>query len=230
MRSDHRPLQHCRLHHRRPAVAGFSLLELLLACSLGLTLAMAALTALFGDGDLGRRLGRQLRERQRLERALALMAGDLQRGTVLAPDPAAAGLAPACGLAGRRPVLQILGSDGRLTTYSVGPPPDPIWRGWVLMRCGRAFGAYGLPSPAAVFQNRVVLDGLDPEPPQPFVCPLPAGQLLQGTGALPLAACAEADSGVVELRLLLRLGSPAERPQRLQGERSVQLGDQSGMS
>lgn len=230
MRSDHRPLQHCRLHHRRPAVAGFSLLELLLACSLGLTLAMAALTALFGDGDLGRRLGRQLRERQRLERALALMAGDLQRGTVLAPDPAAAGLAPACSLAGRRPVLQILGSDGRLTTYSVGSPPDAIWRGWVLMRCGRAFGADGLPSPTAAFQNRVVLDGLDPAPPQPFVCPLPAGQLLQGTGALPLAACAEADSGVVELRLRLRLGSPAERPQRLQGERSVQLGDQSGMS
>jgi hypothetical protein len=47
---------------------------------------------------------------------------------------------------------------------------------------------------------------------------------------LPLAACAEADSGLVELRLLLRLGSPRERPQRLQGERSVQLGDQSGMS
>jgi len=28
----------------------------------------------------------------------------------------------------------------------------------------------------------------------------------------------------------LRLGSSRERPQRLQGDRSVQLGDQSGMS
>jgi type II secretory pathway pseudopilin PulG len=130
---------------RRQRSEGFSLLELLLACSLGLTLAMAALTALFGEGDLGRRLGRQLREGQRLERALSLIAGDLQRGTVLALDPAAAGLVPACGLAGRRPVLQILGSDGRLTTYSVGTPPDAIWRGWVLMRCGRAFGADGQP-------------------------------------------------------------------------------------
>jgi type II secretory pathway pseudopilin PulG len=215
---------------RRRRSEGFSLLELLLACSLGLTLAMAALTALFGDGDLGRRLGRQLREGQRLERALSLIAGDLQRGTVLALDPAAAGLVPACGLAGRRPVLQILGSDGRLTTYSVGTPPDAIWRGWVLMRCGRAFGADGQPNLSAAFQNRVVLDGLDPAPPQAFVCPLPAGQVLVGTGALPLAACAEADSGLVELRLLLRLGSSRERPQRLQGDRSVQLGDQSGMS
>ena len=215
---------------RRRRSEGFSLLELLLACSLGLTLAMAALTALFGDGDLGRRLGRQLREGQRLERALSLIAGDLQRGTVLALDPAAAGLVPACGLAGRRPVLQILGSDGRLTTYSVGTPPDAIWRGWVLMRCGRAFAADGQPNLSAAFQNRVVLDGLDPAPPQAFVCPLPAGQVLVGTGALPLAACAEADSGLVELRLLLRLGSSRERPQRLQGDRSVQLGDQSGMS
>lgn len=214
----------------RDSWAGFSLLELLLACGLGLSLALAALAALFGDGEVGRRLGRQLREGQRLERALTLIAGDLQRGVVLAADPAAAGLVPACGLAGRRPVLQISGSDGRLTTYSVGSPPDPIWRGWVLMRCGRAFGADGRPNPAAAFQNRVVLDGLDPAPSQPFVCPLPAGQLLLGTASLPLAACAEADSGLVELRLQLRLGSPRERPQRLQGERSVPLGDQSGMS
>jgi hypothetical protein len=219
-----------RRSDRRGRSDGFSLLELLLACGLGLTLTMAALTAVFGDGDLGRRLGRQLREGQRLERSLTLIAGDLQRGTVLALDPTAAGLAPACGLAGRRPVLQILGSDGRLTTYSVGAPPDAIWRGWVLMRCGRAFGSDGQPNPTAAFQNRVVLDGLDPAPPQPFICPLPAGQLLLGTAGLPLAACAEAASGLVELRLLLRLGSPRERPQRLQGERSVQLGDQSGMS
>jgi hypothetical protein len=219
-----------RRSDRRDRRDGFTSLELLLACGLGLTLAMATLKALFGDGDLGRCLGRQLREGQRLERTLTLIAGDLERGTVLALDPSAAGLAPACGLAGRRPVLQILGSDGRLTTYSVGVPPDAIWRGWVLMRCGRAFGIDGQPNPTAAFQNRVVLDMLDPSPPQAFGCPLPAGQLLVGTAMLPLAACAEADSGLVELRLLLRLGSPRERPQRLQGERSVQLGDQSGMS
>jgi len=43
---------------------GFSLLELLLASALGLVVAGAALNSLFSEADLGRRLGRQVRERQ----------------------------------------------------------------------------------------------------------------------------------------------------------------------
>jgi hypothetical protein len=55
-------------------------------------------------------------------------------------------------------VLHLATAAGPIT-YSLGKPAEPIWRGWVLMRCGPAYGLHGeLGSGAA--QNRVVLDAL----------------------------------------------------------------------
>ena len=84
------------------------------------------------------RMGGLLRQRQLLLRANQLIAADVERGMALAPE-----LASACNLAGRQLWLQILGADGSITTYSLGSPPSPIWRGLVLMRCGPAYGLDG---------------------------------------------------------------------------------------
>ncbi|MFZ4803242.1 MAG: prepilin-type N-terminal cleavage/methylation domain-containing protein [Synechococcus lacustris] len=203
---------------------GFSLLELLLASSLGLVLAGAALNSLFSEADLSRRLVRQVRERQLLGRAATLIRGDLERGVAVALNPREPTVSGACGLAGRAPVLQISGSDGSVTSYSVGKPPDPIWRGWVLMRCGRAFQADGSLNAKAAFQNRVVLDGLDPTPEAWKGCDLPEGTLLSGTELLPLAACVEESSGTLQWRLAQEFPSPGKTAQRLESSGSAQLG------
>ena len=137
--------------------AGFSLLELLLACSLGLAVFGVAATALFSEQKLGSRMGVLLRQRQLLLRANQLITADVERGIALAPE-----LVSACNLAGRQPWLQILGADGSMTTYSLGSPPSPIWRDQVLMRCGPAYGLDSQIKAGSTPQNRVVLDGLTP--------------------------------------------------------------------
>lgn len=137
---------------------GFSLPELLVALCLGLLLASVVLRLLLVEGDQGTRLARLARERLGQRRALALIRSDLRRALQL---PTKAGAEPSpCPLSGRRPVLQ-LRTDTALVTYALGPAPSPIWRGWVLLRCGPAFGLDGEPS-AGDFQNRVLLDGLAP--------------------------------------------------------------------
>ena len=87
--------------------AGFSLLELLLACSLGFLVFGVAATALISEQRLGSRMGGFLRQRQLLLRANQLVAADVARGVALAPE-----LVSACNLAGRQPWLQILSADG----------------------------------------------------------------------------------------------------------------------
>jgi hypothetical protein len=58
-------------------------------------------------------------------------------------------------------VLQ-LGTASAVITYSLGPAPDPIWRGRVLLRCGPAYGLDG-DLAAGQAQHRVLLDALAPE-------------------------------------------------------------------
>ena len=203
---------------------GFSLLELLLASALGLVVAGAALNSLFSEADLGRRLGRQVRERQVMGRASALIRGDLERGVAVALNPRDPTVKAACSLTGRAPVLQITASDGTVTTYSVGKPPDAIWRGWVLMRCGRAFQADGSLNGKAAFQNRVVLDGLDPTPAPWKGCDLPQATLVSGTELLPLAACVEQSSGTLQWRLAQEFPNPGKTAQWLEISGSAQLG------
>ena len=173
---------------------GFSLLELLLACSVGLVLLAVALQALLAEQRLGGKLGVLLRQRQLLLRANQLITADLERGIALAPE-----LTASCNLAGRHLFMQILSSDGELTTYTVGAPPSAIWRGQVLMRCGPAYGLDGQVSPSGSHQNRVVLDGL----PQDFGawsgCQLPTPQ-----SNAQLTVCWEPASGLVQWQLLLQ--------------------------
>ena len=181
---------------------GFSLLELLLACSLGLVLLAVALQALLAEQQLGSRLGVLLRQRQLLLRANQLITADLERGIALAPE-----LTPRCNLAGRQLFMQILSSDGELTTYTVGAAPSAIWRGQVLMRCGPAYGISGQVRSGGANQNRVVLDGL----PQDFGawsgCQLPTPQ-----SNAPLPTCWEPASGLVQWQLQLqRDGMSAQR-------------------
>ena len=171
--------------------AGFSLLELLLACSIGLLVFGVAATALFSEQRLGSRMGGFLRQRQLLLRANQLIAADVQRGIALAPE-----LVSACNLAGRQPWLQILGADGSVTTYSLGSPPSAIWQGQVLMRCGPAYGLDDQIKAVGTFQNRVVLDGLVSSSSAWAGC-----SLLEAEAIPHAPVCWEQKSGLVQWQL-----------------------------
>ena len=176
--------------------AGFSLLELLLACSLGLAVFGVAATALFSEQKLGSRMGGLLRQRQLLLRANHLITADVERGVALAPE-----LVSACNLAGRQPWLQILGSDGSITTYSLGSPPSAIWHGQVLMRCGPAYGLDGQIKAGSTPQNRVVIDGLAPSAREWAGCLLPKAETF-----LEAPVCWEPASGLVQWQLPITNG------------------------
>ena len=170
---------------------GFSLLELLLACGLGLIIAGSALQALLSEEQLGARLGVRLRQRQLLLRANQLIADDIARGTAITDA-----LPPVCQLAGRKLWMQIVSTDGAVTSYSLGDPPSAIWQGQVLMRCGKAYGLDGRVQAGSAVMNRVVLDGLSPNP-QPWLgCGLPQAIAI-GDGAV----CWERSSGAVQWQL-----------------------------
>lgn len=181
---------------RRPMGSrGFSLPELLVALCLGLLFAGVVLRLLLAEGDQGARLARLARERLGQKRALALIRADLRRAIQLRPE--AASLPPACPMSGRRLVLQ-LRTETTPVTYALGPAPSPIWRGWVLLRCGPAFGLYGEPS-AGDSQNRVLLDGL-----------APTGFRAEPEG-----------EGLLRLRLEQRLALPGGALQRIASELTV---------
>lgn len=146
----------CRPSRRH--AAGFSLLELLLAFGLGLSVCALMLQSVLAEGQNGQRLARLLRERQAAGRALALLRSDLQRATAVAATAGPDSQDAACRLAGRAVLLHLQTAQGPIT-YSVGSAPEPIWRGQVLMRCGPAFALDGSPSPGQAL-NRVLLDGL----------------------------------------------------------------------
>lgn len=141
------------------AMAGFSLVELMLSLSLGLALSGVMLQGLMAEGQTSQRLTRLWRERAWQRRTLELVKSDLLQATAVSASPE---LEPhACSLAGRTPVLQMSTPAGPIT-YSVGAAPSAIWRGQVLMRCGPAYGLEGSLSIGSQAQNRVVIDGLVP--------------------------------------------------------------------
>ena len=183
---DEIPLINCLNQER-----GFSLLELLLACGLGLIIAGAALQALLSEQQLGARLGQRLRQRQLLLRANQLIAADIARGMAITDA-----LPPVCKSAGRRLWMQIASADGAVTSYSLGDPPSAIWQGQVLMRCGQSYGLDGRIRAGSAVMNRVVLDGLSPQPEPWLGCALPQGVVI-GEGAV----CWERSSGAVQWQL-----------------------------
>ena len=169
-------------------------MELLLACSLGLVVFAVAVQALLSEQRLGGRLGVLLRQRQLLLRANQLITADVERGMAIAPA-----LTASCNLAGRQLFMQILSSDGELTTYTVGAPPSVIWRGRVLMRCGPSYGLDGQVRSGGAYQNRVVLDGLPQDSWNWSGCQLPTAQ---SNAQLPV--CWEPASGLVQWQLQLQ--------------------------
>ena len=155
MGGDRFPCPHGR--RQRPGWAGFTLTELILALGVGTVLCAAILQALLLHEQGSERLARLLRERAVQRRTLELIRSEVLRAERLELAGGAFS-GPPCGLAGRRPVLQLITPAGAIL-YSVGAPPSAIWRGQVLMRCGPAYGLDGEPS-AGASQNRVLLDGL----------------------------------------------------------------------
>jgi hypothetical protein len=201
-------------------VAGFSLLELLLALALGLVLSGLMLQGLIDEGHNGQRLARLLRERAVQRRALALVKAEVALATAVSATPQLE--THGCSLAGRQPVLHLSTAAGAIT-YSVGAAPSAIWRGQVLMRCGPAYGLNGQLSAEGPAQNRVVIDGLA-ERPEPWTgCSDLLGAAarapvdLGGSSAVAFSACLEPSARLLAVRLQQGFAASGERPpQRIQ--------------
>lgn len=182
------------------AQQGFSLVELMLAMSLGLVFSGVMIQALLGEGENAQQFTRALRERTYQRRAVALIRSDLERTRQVIEDNASDPATACGGLGGRRRVLTLETAEGTIV-YSVGAAPSGIWRGRVLMRCGPAFGEYGQAS-AGAFQSRVVLDGLAADATPWQGCGgLEAAHELNGSAALPFSACLESGTRIVAVRL-----------------------------
>ena len=201
-----------RTPHPKPhadTLSGFSLIELMLAMSLGIALSGAILQLLISESQLGLRVNRLLRERSVQQRTLALIRDDVLIASRISATPQLE--QHACSLAGRLPVLHLTTAAG-VITYSVGKAPSGIWRGEVLMRCGPAFLLEGNWSTATTPQNRVVIDGLSTQPDAWGGCNSLLGLNSQQT-AIDLAgssrhsfsACLEINSGLAGLRLQQQL-------------------------
>ena len=180
---------------------GFSLLELLLAMALGVTLFGVILQALMAEGRTGAQLMRLLREKAFQHRTFDLVQSDLRRAIAISERPELADAA--CNLGGRKPLLHLKTAAGPIT-YSSGRAPSDIWRGAVLMRCGPAYGLDGELNPAGAMLNRVVIDGL------------------MATDGEPFEAQLDVTSGSLHLRLQQGFAQGG-RVQMIRGGRSVDL-------
>ena len=145
---------------------GFTLLELMLALSLGSLLFALLLRLIGADLRLGQAMAQRLRETSRQQRSLELIREELALAHGWMVDPPPSTRWP-CPMAGRRPVLAIAtqaddpqARGAQVIVYAVGPAPDRIWRGQVLMRCGPGYSLDGVPTLQGAFQNRVLLDAL----------------------------------------------------------------------
>ena len=150
----------------RQCARGFTLLELLLALSLGTALFAVLLRLIGADLRLGSAMAERLQTTGLQRRTLALIKAEIATAQGWMVDPPPSSSWP-CRLSGRRPVLAIAmgagdpdarGSD--VIVYSVGQAPSAIWRGQVLMRCGPSYGLDGVINLEGAYQNRVLLDAL----------------------------------------------------------------------
>ena len=151
--------------HRR-CTRGFTLLELLLALTLGTALFALLLRLIGADLRLGSAMAQRLQTSGLQRRTLELIRDELASGHGWMVDPPPSNSWP-CSLSGRRAVLAIaLGAGdpdargGEVIVYSVGQAPSAIWRGQVLMRCGPAYDLSGVLNLEGAYQNRVLLDAL----------------------------------------------------------------------
>ncbi len=131
---------------------GFTLLELMLALSLGVMVFGVLLNLIAGDLRLGGAMATRLRESARQRRTLELIRDELALGQGRMLEPPVSDQWP-CAMAGRRPVLAIATEAGdpqarrRAIVYSVGRAPSAIWRGpgvdalWTGLQPGGPFPA-----------------------------------------------------------------------------------------
>ena len=143
------------------SIAGFTLVELLLAAALGLLFCGVVSQLLLGELRQGGSLAQSLLIKGLQRRTLALVKQDLNQAVEWQIDPSPSADWP-CPLAGRRPLLAIQPRNGSdPVVYSLGTAPSVIWQGQVLMRCGPAFDLNGRSRPGSTYQNRVVLDAVE---------------------------------------------------------------------
>ena len=143
------------------SIAGFTLVELMLAAALGVLFCGVVSQLLIGELRQGGALAQSLLIKGLQRRTLALVKQDLNQAVAWEIDPAPSADWP-CSLAGRRPLLAIQPRNGsNFVVYSLGTAPSAIWEGQVLMRCGPAFDLNGRSRPGSTFQNRVVLDAVE---------------------------------------------------------------------
>ena len=183
-------------HHG--GAGGFTLLEMLIVLLLASGLALVCFNALLADGQLVGRMAERWRRQQERERALDLIRHDLTQGEDVLLNPQQA--SHRCSMRRRQPVLVIATRAGMIT-YAIGPPPSGIWADRVLMRCGPAFTKMGVWSQKS-FQNRVLIDGLQP-PATPWQrCPVSRAAVEVGNSfGLPVSVCMEHATGLVVVRL-----------------------------
>ena len=150
----------------RQRAGGFTLLELLLALSLGTALFALLLRLIGADLRLGSAMAERLQTTGLQRRTLALIKAEIAtaQGWMVDPPPSKAW---PCALSGRRPVLALAMGAGdpdargsAVIVYSVGRAPSAIWQGQVLMRCGPSYGLDGVINLEGAYQNRVLLDAL----------------------------------------------------------------------
>ena len=108
--------------------AGFSLLELLLASSIGLILFGVGMTLLMGDAKRSAAMAAALQGRRWQRRTLALIQADLARAASWQIDPEPSTSWP-CALAGRHPRLVIKPRDGSPPVVYALPESDHRWCG-----------------------------------------------------------------------------------------------------
>lgn len=199
-------------------MTGFSLVETLVALSVGLSLAGSIMHTLLWQSQVHGRLSRLVREQTWQQRTLNLIAADVGQSNRVSASPLSE--KAACPLAGRQPVLHLESRAGPIT-YTVGSAPSTIWRGRVLMRCGPAFDLQGNLSANGLAQNRVVLDGL-PHQPSPWTgCNTllgSSGNELGSSFQQGFSACLDASGALLGIRLEQELG-PAGQLQRISRER-----------
>ena len=143
------------------SVAGFTLVELMLAAALGVLFCGVVFQLMLGELRQGGSLAQSLLIKGLQRRTLALVKQDLNQAVAWRIDPSPSADWP-CSLAGRRPLLAIQPRNGSTpVVYSLGTAPSSIWKGQVLMRCGPAFDLNGRSRQDSTYQNRVVLDAVD---------------------------------------------------------------------
>lgn len=199
----------------RPSTTqGFSLIELLIALSLGISLSAMILQLLISESSLGQRVNRLLRERSAQQRTLALIRDDVQRSSRISATPQLE--QHACNLAGRLPVLHLTTPAGMIT-YSVGAAPSAIWRGQVLMRCGPSYNLSGIPTVSTTPQNRVIIDALAEKATKWTGCRISLGESdkavdLAGSSSHPFSACSHHQTlpSTIRVRLQQEFKAPPE--------------------